>query len=357
MKKVFLVSIIVLLSFILLAACAQQTPAPTTAPTTAQTTSPKPTQPTTTKPAEPITFRAVQFLPVRAPDDMWMKSLSQKVSDKSNGQLIFKLIGGPEAAAPADQAKTVQTGALEMARTLYTYMESLIPNIVNFGYAEYSSLELRQNGAYDLFQPMCNKVGLYFLGNAQPQPPQTQLYVFTKKPMAKVEDFAGLRIAVPGAAPMLIFKALGSNPVMTPLSDTYTVMERGVVEAYLMTAEAAFGFGMAPLTKYIIDQPYTSCSDGIVINLNTWNKLPQNLKDAAIAGQTENERDFPDIYIAQAVQPAKDKLKAAGVEFIKLPDAERQKFYQTYQTAVWADAAKLNPEQVEQFKKLMTKPK
>ena len=59
----------------------------------------------------------------------------------------------------------------------------------------------------------------------------TSFHIFLKDPIQKLDDFKGMKIRVfPAIAPAV--KALGANPVVLPMPQIYTAMERGVVKGF-----------------------------------------------------------------------------------------------------------------------------
>lgn len=77
-------------------------------------------------------------------------------------------------------------------------------------------------------------------------------FVSTRNKEVKVlEDMKGLRIRSTGMSAEMV-KALGGTPVAMGMSDAYESLEKGVVDGSAHPAEAALGWKLGEVTKYMI---------------------------------------------------------------------------------------------------------
>ncbi len=146
----------------------------------------------------------------------------------------------------------------------------------------------------------------------------------TTKPVRTQADLKGLslRVPVPEAADAL--RALGGTPVSMPLADLVIGIEKGTVHGGTVFKEAIESYKL-PI-KYINEfSMYSSSNWFMVMNLDSWNKLPASLQkvidDSAEWGRAESIKAY-DAADASAIKYA----KGLGVEIITLPTAERAKW-------------------------------
>ncbi len=306
----------------------------------------------TTAPGEAVKLRFVSFLPNTPPNNIPDMYFINKVNEKAKGKLIVEHIGGPEAIAPPDAPVSVRNGTIEMARCLYTLVDSMAPGVECLSHNEISYAEVRKK-AGDYIQSLFNKSGLYWLGYAAPVPIQAFLYLNANKRIGKPEDFAGMKISTPGPSPIPFFKALGATPVVIPLHEVFTAVERGVVDGFLLSLESVPGFGLHEVTKYCIDHPYTSCPDAIIVNPDKWNALPKDLQKILTESAIEHENEFPDVYLKEMANPGRQKMLDAGMEFLKFSDADAKRFHDMYKEASWSAMIGKNPEIATKLKGLI----
>lgn len=152
-----------------------------------------------------------------------------------------------------------------------------------------------------------------------------------KKPVAKLEDLAGLKIRATGVSANLV-KALGGAPVAMSQPETYEALQKGVVDGTFCPVETLKGWKQGEVISYITDSSavgYTTAMY-VVINKNTWQSLPEDIRKVFEAVSEEWVSRH-----GQAWDQADEEGRqfAAGLKRQTLPlaSAERQR---------WIDAAK-----------------
>ena len=107
MKRFLLFSLtIIMVSSLVFAGCAQPAPAPAPVPAPKPAPAPKPT---------PIVLKAVTFLAVAAVACRPLKMFIDKVNEKSKGELVIQLVGGPEVVPGSEQPMAVKRGVVDMS--------------------------------------------------------------------------------------------------------------------------------------------------------------------------------------------------------------------------------------------------
>lgn len=99
------------------------------------------------------------------------------------------------------------------------------------------------------------------------------------KPVYKMEDVKGLKFRGHGTS-ALVVKALGGTPVPKPMPETYEMLQKGVVDGAVYPMEAAKGWKLGEVTRYItaaFSAAYTT-SFFVVMNKDKWNALPADVQ-------------------------------------------------------------------------------
>jgi len=337
MKRVFLVPlVIVLISGLLFGGCAQPAPAPAPAPT----------------PAEPIKLRIVSSLPEVTFPVKPLLIFRDKVNERAKGALTIEYLGGPEIIDAGDQAISVQKGVLEMAYTFSGAYVGLVPGADAFTLSRVSLAEERSRGAYDFLQPQYAKNNLYLLGRLVSGVQGEYFYVATTKPVKRLSDMVGLKIASFSPALIHFFEAIGgSGPVIGP-PDIYTAVERGTVDGAWLPVHDHVTFGLIEVEKTLIDHGFCSDNFTVYLNLDTWNGLPKNLQDLLTQALIDTQNEFQNEYIAQNEQDRED-IRNAGIEFVKFPPDEAEKFVNTAFEAEWEDMIQKYPDIGAKLKELL----
>jgi len=306
--------------------------------------------------AEPITLKALTAWPKNASDnkslDFFMESVEQQVSKKYPGELKINLVGGPEAVKIQDQVHAAQTGMVDIVHTTNAYYVSLLPEADAMKLSELRPWEERANGAWAYYNDLHEKkLGLYFLGRIGTDLP-FMLYLI--KPISTA-DLKGFNIRV---SPMYLqmVKGLGGNPVVIPPTDVYTALERKVVDGYCWPSVGIREWGWEKQTKYVVSTGFYSGPHPMVMNLKTWNGLPQKFKDVLNQAAMDAERKIIDYY-AEEEKKEMPLLKQAGLQVIDLPPAEKEKFLKIAYEEGWKDIIDKCPKTGPELKALLSKKK
>jgi TRAP-type transport system periplasmic protein len=366
MKKVFLViaAILIVVSLAIVGCSSSPSPSATTAAPPAKTTSAPPAATTTAAPsasttaappasttaappasspaaAAPVELKLVMFLPDVPPGNAWSHLLQDKVKKISNGNVTIKIVGGPEAIPASDSPSAAQRGTIDIANSMMTPCNALVPSIDSLGRAEYDPATLRKtnNGAFKYAKEGFAKAGIYFLGGSSPSVPQFQTNLFLRKPVAKYADLKGLKIASTGGSNKAAIEAWGAICVPIAFPDYFTAMERGTVDGYNIGTPGIQDFGLTPVTGCMLDECFSSNGAAFLVNMGVWNKLSKAQQDALDQAAIEVESEGSALF-DQIVAKVRDDISKANVKLVKFNHDESVKFYLGYRDAMWAQDIK-----------------
>lgn len=157
-----------------------------------------------------------------------------------------------------------------------------------------------------------------------------QSFIWTRKPVAKMADLAGMKLRSPGGHQTNYIKSLGAEPVFMPLGDVYMAMETGTVDGIVTCPPLIQGFKLHEVARYATILTLGCVSEGTIMNLNAWNRLSEEQKKVVeqvcsnpfrtTGGLTQ--KDYRDIM---------KEIGDAGVTFIDLPLAEADQWYRRFQ--------------------------
>ncbi len=136
-------------------------------------------------------------------------------------------------------------------------------------------------------------------------------------------------------------KMLGATPVAMPLPEVYEALERGTIDTVTgLPYHLVMAFKLQEAAKNLIN-PGLGCyaSGGYFMNLNTWNKLPDNIK--TVVNQLNDE--FPDVAIkmqAELHKKTTDTLLKAKCNIYNLPANEVTKWKTVLVPSIYDDWTK-----------------
>ncbi len=361
MKKLLFVGICLVLALsILTAACGEETTT-TTAPQSTTTAAPQTTTtaapatdttsaPTTATTAaatvEPIELTMVSFIPDIPPGGNWARDFTAKVEEYSGGAMKIKL-SGPEAIPAPDQVAAVKSGTVDIASVLSPFADTLVPGASAIGRAEYNPMQLRakanEDGAFKYYSDGFAASGIKYLGASVSSEPHVQTVFYLGKEITGIADLKGMKIAAVGASNKAFIEALGATCVPIDFTDYFTSMERGTVDAYNVGIPGILDFGLTPVTKAILNEPFSSCGGLMLMNMDKYNSLTPAQRDVIDRAIVQTEIDGAAMF-TKTVQEVIATIGKDGVKEIKLSPEDAKQFYILYRDSMWAEDLKRWPD-------------
>ena len=146
----------------------------------------------------------------------------------------------------------------------------------------------------------------------------------TKKQVKTLADVKGMRLRVAGPWITRTLKELGGSPLNIPGPDAYDALQKGMAEGLLMPDSGIIDFKLEDLIKYSTAEDLYILPSVCVMNLNTYNSLPPDLKKIFDEMTGPSLRDRISTAFDLHGQEAREVMKKRGVEVIKLsPDQKK----------------------------------
>jgi TRAP-type C4-dicarboxylate transport system substrate-binding protein len=307
--------------------------------------------------AETITLKAITAWPKTVLEykafSVFTDLLEQMVAKKYPGELKVQHIGGPEAVKTPDQVQALQRGMVDMVYTSGAYYTNVLSEIDSLKLTNYKPAEERANGALAYLRDLHEKkLGVYYLGRVGLD---IKFHLYLKGKTIKSADLKGLNIRVSPLYLQAII-GLGGNPVVMPLSEIYAALERNVVDGYCMPSVGIRDYGLQKQTQYVVDPGFYNVPNPLLINLKTWNQLPQKLRDLLTEATIEAEKRVV-VMLDNLAKEERPILIKEGLRVIDLPTAEKEKFLKVAYDEGWKDVIGKNPQTGPELRKLLTKGK
>jgi TRAP-type C4-dicarboxylate transport system substrate-binding protein len=300
--------------------------------------------------AQPVELKAVSFLPKDHPACAMIPKWIDTVNTQLKDAMKINWIGGPEVMPPFDQAEAVKKGIFQVGFLPAAYYSGMLPAADAISLSKYDfAKEREKGGVYDYFIKMHKKINMMLLGTWLYDP----FYLYVTKPVKGIEDLKGLKMRTAAKYDRMMLK-LGMVPVTVQFGETYTALQRGVVDGFGWATSGALESGWLEFCKYVIDIPFYSRQNTfILMNLDTWNKLPKPVQDKLMAITIKFEPEMK-AYFKKAIAGEKKKMAKIGVHRIKFSPEDTKKFIDTASEAYWEDLEKkVPPGQVKEIQKVL----
>lgn len=224
-----------------------------------------------------------------------IEKFADHVKQASNGRLEIKVYGADEIVPTFETFDAVSKGLLEMHCNDPSYWVGKTNNcsgIISIPFMFPTTLSqkvfLEEWGALEILRTVYTKHNIYLI-NQFGEGPGT---IWTKFPFKNLDDFKGKKIRAHGLWAEAL-KRVGVSSVTMPGGEVYEGMERGVMDG-LISANVAwcFDYGFHEVSNYVFaDENINIANLEYAVNLDAWNKLPDDLKSivSICARETEIE--------------------------------------------------------------------
>jgi TRAP-type C4-dicarboxylate transport system substrate-binding protein len=263
------------------------------------------------------------------------------VEKRTNGRLILKPYWKGEICGPRDIIKAIKSGLAETGGFVPAYTPGQTPlwNVTFLPFlgparVDHTMIATYWAAKHWALMEESNKWNAVYVGGTA----VGGYEIMGNKPIRKAEDFDGVRIRATGDIGKT-FKKFGAIPMTVPISEVYTALSTGVVDAVCSSGpRSQFGHKLYEHSKYYIrglgvNDPPTI----FAINKDKWAELPDDIKNIFPTLQY----DFTIWMQESEYEPAKlkeiaDTYKEKGIETIDFPPEERAKLV-AQARGVWQD--------------------
>jgi len=247
---------------------------------------------------------------------------AENVNNMSNGRIQIETFSSGALMPYTEYFDAVRSGVVELSQTGGTYWAGKDPG---FSAVDAASIIIGDyprtlawcwsGGGLDLLREMYAQYDLYYICH--------HMYTYAGEsivssvPIRTLDDVKGLKIRAPELlAP--VWKALGADVLTLPGAEVYTALSTGLIEASDWSSPAAnLRLGYAEICPYY-SRPgdyYMGGWGDLIIKMETWNKLPDDLK--AIMEAAGRVQAF-DMWTLTSYDDLTSiaKLKEAGAEMV-----------------------------------------
>jgi TRAP-type C4-dicarboxylate transport system substrate-binding protein len=302
---------------------------------------------TTTAQAQEITLKAGVFVPPQTVFGVPFQRFVTRVNETGKGKVQISLVGGPAAIPPPGQGEAVKNGVLDMAAVPPTFYKSLMVEGDAQSLTDQSLAEQRASGAYKLLDELSvQKLNAYYLTTYGIGIP---FHIYLTREIAKTDELKGLRLR---GQPIYsaVFKHFGVTGVTIAPAESYTALERGVVQGYGWPIWGIQDFGWDKLTKQRIDPGFYNVIVNIIVNKPRFDGLNAEQKKVLQDAASAFEKDE----IARTAETTKQNIahqQSLGIKVLDLGAG----FRKTATDLLWADLEPLSPDNIKKLKQLLAK--
>ncbi len=297
--------------------------------------------------AQEITLKAVNAFQEGTYYARNFERFVKKVNDEGKGVVQINYLGGPKAIPTMEQGAALRNSVVDLTNTATSFIASVSPESLALNYATVPWVEMRKNGTVEHLNKLMMEKGLYYFARTGDGVPY---HIYLNKKIEKA-DLSGLKIRI---APIYreFFTKLGASVMQIPPGEVFTALDRGVVDGYGWPLLGIFDLGWHEKTKFRVDPGFYNIELGVIFSAKTWNALTPAQRD--FLNKQAVWLESLNVDMAAKDAPADIKRQAdAGIQVIKLSDAESKRMLALAQESGWAGIMSSSPTHGPQLRKMM----
>ncbi|MBE0594757.1 MAG: TRAP transporter substrate-binding protein DctP [Gemmatimonadales bacterium] len=260
-----------------------------------------------------------------------IKPFMAEVEKRSNGQAKFEYFPAQQLGKAKDLMSLALSGVADIAYVAPSFVSDKLPLSVVAelpepfggscqGTRAYWKL-VKEGGLLDEVE--LKPAGLKVLFTVVLDP--YQLFVTKGHEISGLASFAGKKVRTSGGAKELALRKIGAVPVQIPTPEVREAAARGTIDGYLFPASSIMPYDIAPHTSFATTgENFGSFVVQFVMSRKKWESLPADLRkimdevgEEVVEGGCKNAEETTRVDTA--------KIEAAGVKFVKLPQADHDK--------------------------------
>ena len=258
------------------------------------------------------------------PQGVAVKKFAELVSQKTGGKVTAKLFASGGLGNDVTMISALRGGTQEMLSASTTSLASVVKELGLFDFPFIVSTTEQATalatGAFGQAMidalPEKDLIGLGYWGlgfrNA----------TNSSRPIAKVEDFAGLKLRViPNPVYLETFKAFKANPVPMAFGELYTALENKTVDGQENPYSVILSNKFFEVQKFVSATNHTYTQNILIVSKKFWDRLsPEEQK--MMRDSYAETRAYQAEQTKIAADKALNELKAKGMAFNEIAPAE-----------------------------------
>lgn len=300
--------------------------------------------------AQETVLRVVTSFPTPLASNQPLRDFIEKVNNQAKGKIRINYMGGPEVVTAPDQPQALRRGVVDMLYGAANYYQGVVPEGDAVIATTKKPWEVRENGGWKILQDIhAQKMNAYLLGWPGAG---FKFYLYLRdEPKFRADgllDLTGLKMRT---TPIYreFLAALGATPVVIQIPETYTSLERGLVNGVGFPIATLPTLGWQKHLKYRIEPGFFTGDVLLNVNLDKWKAMPQEHRDLLDKMAAEHDRAAWDWWVALSDKDDKE-LRDGGMKVVSHSAEAGKKFVAEADKVVWDRLKKNAPDNVEKLR-------
>jgi TRAP-type transport system periplasmic protein len=276
------------------------------------------------------------------------EAFARHLETASKGRMKIQ-INGPETVPSFEQLQPVAAGVFDFGLTTGGYHAGTITAATTLDGMNADLETLRKVGIIDEIDKRYQRMGLKIA--AVPYMTSDVYQIILRDPVGPSGDLKGRKLrATPQYRPIL--QLLGAGEVVMPNAETYTALEKGVVDGAAWTSIGILTAKFYEVNKYLLRPTFGAGHLLVLMNLNRWNGLSAEdrkvVEEAGRAVEKSWATEAPRMMREEEATLVKDH----GMKVSRMGEAFAGKLQSVAAEGAWTLAASRDPRGVAELRKI-----
>src|SRR6188472_599742 len=291
------------------------------------------------------------------PVSFGVQKFAEVLAAKSGGKLKIREFAASQLGNEMQQQSALRGGTQEMLSASTTSLATVVPE---FGVLDFPFIVSNTDQADALVQGAFGKAMMETL-------PQRGLIALgywglgfrnvtnSKHPIAKLEDFAGLKLRViPNPVYLESFSAFKANPIPMAFGELYSALETRTVDGQENPYTVILSNKFYEVQKFVSATNHTFTLNIILVSKAFWDKLSP-AEQGLMREAYEESRGYQKEQTRIQTEKALKELQAKGMQYNPVAPEELERMRKAVQPVVEKVSANLKPETVKLFNEELDK--
>jgi TRAP-type C4-dicarboxylate transport system substrate-binding protein len=276
--------------------------------------------------AAPVALKVSHYLP---PNHTFQRELAQwgdSLAQQSQGQLTLNIFPASQLGPVNRQFDLVRNGVVDIAVGLHGATPGRFPmtDLVSLPYSSpkagnNSAITSRRLTELAPSHLAAEHAGMKVLWMAVTNP---LMFHTSKRQIARIDDFKGLRVRYAGEQFAQIIPLLGATPLAVPPAETADSLAKGIIDAATFPYEACQSFDLGTVLKYSLEPGVSTATFAVAMNPNRFHSLPSDLQQLIDKTTGPVMAEHFGAAFDASEKAGRDYMLGKGVRISQFPDAE-----------------------------------
>lgn len=227
----------------------------------------------------------------------------ETLAQRSNGRVEFKTSTWTEMSITGYEiVRMTRQGQIDIGGAPLTYIAQDVPVLDAADLAGLNPTVEQARKVLDALIPVVNKELERFNVRVIGSNPYPAQILFCRKPMKDLADLKGRKVRTFGPSLPDLMSAIGASPVSLAYAETYSALERGVVDCGITGSGSGNAAKWFEVTSHQYTLPLSWSTAAYFVNLAWWNKLAPDVRkflEDAFREVTDKQWQFGGVELTQ----------------------------------------------------------